>query len=281
MKFFGPKSIKYHVDHFINKNAYRLKDKIVIDIPAGAGATSELLDRIGAQVKAFDLFPEFFTYNKISCKKADLAKKIPVDDHTSDYIFCQEGIEHMSDQLFVMKEFNRICKKGGKLIVTTPNYSNLKSRMSYMLTESEYSGKIMPPNELDSLWLSDNEKSDIYYGHIFLTGIQKLRVLGILSGFEIKTIHPTRINGTSLFLFPFWYPFIWLASTRTCYKAVRKNKDIPPDIRKKNYRNILKLMRNPKILLDGYLFIEYEKTAELPEIKDKLLFQNKALNKIT
>ncbi|MGB0887585.1 MAG: class I SAM-dependent methyltransferase [Vicingaceae bacterium] len=39
-----------------------------------------------------------------------------VKDASSDYLICQEGIEHFSDQLASFKEFNRVLKKGGRLI---------------------------------------------------------------------------------------------------------------------------------------------------------------------
>ena len=77
MRLFGPKSIKFYVDNFINKNASRFKNKITVDIPAGAGATSELLHKIGAEVHAYDLFPEFFKFDKLKCEKADLSQKLP------------------------------------------------------------------------------------------------------------------------------------------------------------------------------------------------------------
>mgnify|MGYP001428065201 CR=1 FL=1 len=73
---------------------------------------------------------------------------------------------------FLLKEFNRVLKKGGGLIITTPNYSNMRAKMSYLLSESERFNSILAPNELDSIWMSKQDiTNEVYYGHIFLIGI--------------------------------------------------------------------------------------------------------------
>ena len=67
--------------------------------------------------------------------------------------------------------------------------------MSYLLSESERFNSIIAPNELDSIWMSKQDiTNEIYYGHIFLVGILKLRCFGKLSGFKIKHIQPTKVK---------------------------------------------------------------------------------------
>ena len=52
--------------------------------------------------------------------------------------------------------------------MTTPNYSNLRAKMSYLLSESERFNSIIAPNELDSIWMSKQDiTNEIYYGHIY------------------------------------------------------------------------------------------------------------------
>ena len=107
MNLIGPKSIKHFLPHFFNKNREQFNNKIVLDIPAGEGVSSKLLQDIGAQVIPFDLFPEFFKVDGLSCRYADLNKAIPVDDAYADFILCQEGIEHLPNQLSAFQEMNR------------------------------------------------------------------------------------------------------------------------------------------------------------------------------
>lgn len=46
--------------------------------------------------------------------------EIPVESSSFDYILCTEVIEHIPNPHLALKEFQRILKKGGKLILTAP-----------------------------------------------------------------------------------------------------------------------------------------------------------------
>jgi SAM-dependent methyltransferase len=266
----NPNSIKYYVKRYVDRNISDIKDRIIVDFPAGNGVVSQLIGNAGGKVEPFDLFPEYFQIPGLSCKKADINEGIPLQDKYADMIICQEGIEHFPDQMKAFKEFNRILKHGELLLITTPNYSNLRARMSYLLSESERFNSIMPPNEIDSVWMStDKTDSDIYYGHIFLTGIQKLRILAKLSGFNIKRIHKTKLKTTSLFLFPFLYPFIFLSNGITYLKAVRKKHS--DTNAKEVYREVFKLSLSPVILLYSHLMIEFEKELDVIDVKKTLV----------
>lgn len=267
----NPKSIKYHVKRYLTKNKDRISAKTVVDIPAGNGITSKIIKDLGGIPIAYDLFPEYFKMEGIVCERANVLDKIPLKKNTVDFVLCQEGIEHFSDQFKALQEFNRILKLKGSLIITTPNYSNLRARLSYFLSESERFNSIMPPNEIDSIWMSNKEiTSEIYFGHVFLIGIQKLRVLAKLSGFKIKHIQFTRLKTTSLFILPFAYPFIFLSSYITYLKNINKNKGYDKTFQKRVYKEIFRLNINPKILVDGHLFIEFEKEKNTDEVLDGL-----------
>jgi SAM-dependent methyltransferase len=278
----NPKSIKYYVKKFILENKESFAGKVVIDTPAGTGVTSKILQGVGAKVYAYDLFPEYFKVDGLVCERADIMAGLPVATSFADALICQEGIEHFSDQFQTLKEFNRVLKKNGSLLITTPNYSNLQSRLSYFLAESEYFNKIMPPNELDSIWMSDQSISkEIYFGHIFLIGIQKLRVLAKLAGFRIKNVIFTRTKTTSLLILPFAYPFIILSNWLAYRKNIKKQSSIPIEIRKKIYTEIRSLNTNPRILIDGHIFIEFEKELEFDEVTNNLYSQHKNFDVIT
>jgi SAM-dependent methyltransferase len=267
----NPVSIKYYVKQYINRHRADIKGKIIVDFPAGTGVTSRLIQNAGGAVKPFDLFPEYFTETAgLSCKKADANTGIPMDDKTADMLICQEGIEHFADQIKALKEFNRVLKPSGLLLITTPNYSNIRSRMSYLLAESERFNSTMPPNEIDSIWLSDSSTGDaIYYGHMFLIGVQKLRLFAKLAGFRIKAIHKNKLKTTATLLFPLVYPFILLS----CYIAYVKAKKKAADAEQANrvYREIFRLSINPVILLHGHLMVEFEKEADVKDVKVNLM----------
>lgn len=254
MKFIGPKEIKFFVARWIKENSGPLKGKLVIDLPSGNGITSRQLKDAGAEVLAFDLIPEFFREQDIACAFADLNQDLPIASGKADYVICQEGIEHIADQIHMFKEFSRIMKLGGRLLLTTPNYSNMRSRLSYLLGECEYYGKFMPPNEIDSLWFSAQNSAAVYYGHIFLIGIFKLRLFAQLSGLKIHKIHYTRANDTSLLLLILFYPFVLWFNWRCLKRSIRKSPD-----NEALWRELFKLGIDPRILLDNNLFVEFEK----------------------
>ena len=262
----NPKSPKFHIKKFLINIKNDLKNKIVLDIPAGDGATSEILLEMGSKVEAYDLFPEYFMLKDFKCERADIIDKIPVIDNYADMLICQEGIEHFSDQLKVFKEFNRVLKQKGELIITTPSQSNLASKFNYLLFESETS-KLMPPNEIDDIWMADkNLTSEIYYGHIFLVGLQKLRIIGKITGFKIKEIKYVRLSKGSLFLFPFFYPIIFISSYLRYFKNLKKNKEHPKEHKIKVYKEQLAINLNPSNLINHHTFIIFEKEKDFNDV---------------
>ncbi len=267
----NPKSIKYYVKHYLLQNKDKFKGKTVVDFPAGNGVTTRILHDIGAKPVPLDLFPEYFELDDFTCVRANIREGLPLEDNSTDVLICQEGIEHFSDQFMAIKEFNRVLKTGGILLITTPNYSNLRARMSYMLAESERFNTLMPPNELDSIWMTKQHiTNELYFGHIFLIGGQKLRVLAKLNGFTIKKIHFTQAKSTSVFLFPFWYPWIVLFNWIAYRKNLRKNENFDVQTKRAVYGEQFRMNINPKLLVSGHLFVEFEKTQEASQVAQNL-----------
>lgn len=273
MNWFGSKDIKDLLDPILKKLPF--SGSQVLDVPAGSGHTSRLLLDMGASVQSFDLFPEFFKESRISCAYADLQDQLPVKDQLFDWVIFQEGIEHLPDQLKALKEMNRVLKPGGKMILTTPNFSNLRSRFSYFLMESE-SPRVLPPNEIDSVWVStgtdgktiqNQTEKRLYYGHIFSVGIQRLRVLGKLAGFEIVQVHPSRVNWSSFFIYLLVAPWIWLKMTLIQRRSVRKLKlnQVPTA-----YQELFKLGNSMNVLCGGHLILEMKKVSSPDKAAEKL-----------
>ena len=270
-----PGSIKFYVKKFLLANKERFIGKKMVDFPAGNGITSGIIREIGAIPLPFDLFPEYFTVNGLDCLQADAEKGIPLPDGSADAAICQEGMEHFQDQLTVLKEFNRVLKADGSLLITTPNYSNLRSKLSYLFSENERFLTFMPPNEKDSIWMkTGNDSGRIYFGHIFLTGILKLRLLAKLSGFRILKVHATRSNSTCIVLFPFLFPWILLVNWLALKENLRKAKASGDPDKVKVYREIYKLIINPCCLIDKHLMVEFEKEAEVSKVADRLTSRN-------
>ncbi len=263
VRFFGTKEIKEHVNRVLAAMPASLRGARAIDFPAGNGVTSECLQKLGANVLAVDLFPELFRAKGSEVIKGDLSLAFPVPSENFDIAVCQEGIEHVGNQDHVLREFARILKPGGTLLMTTPNYSNLKSKLSYLLCESEAFGRIMPPNEFETIWLSPGSEDTqsnsagtpprVYFGHCFLTGFFRLRLFAQLAGFKLEKIHDSRVNSTSLILFPFLYPLICFSAWKTSRRFRRKTKQV--DLAKELFH----WMTSPKLLLENHLILEFKR----------------------
>ncbi len=265
MSFFVPKEIKWHVARWIAKNKSVLRNLKVVDAPAGSGRSTDLLIKAGASVKSFDLMPEFFKVQNQVCHKISIGdENFPLENNSQDLVLCQEGIEHIPDHNKVFREFNRICKLHGTVLITTPNGSSLRSRLSNLLNESEMY-KYMPPNEWDSIWKKGSLDKEVYYGHVFLTGIQKLRLFAVMNGFQIKKIHSTHFSFTNLVLLILFYPWIVIFCSFAYLRSLRKSKGTEA---RKVYGELFKLQLNVKILLSSHLFVEFRKNCEANESTD-------------
>jgi ubiquinone/menaquinone biosynthesis C-methylase UbiE len=54
-------------------------------------------------------------------------------DRTFDYVVCTEGLEHLEHPALLLREFARVLRPLGTLLVTTPNVVSLRSRLKFML----------------------------------------------------------------------------------------------------------------------------------------------------
>jgi len=191
----------------------------------------------------------------LECRACDLMETLPVADASADLVICQEGIEHLPDQLHAFREFNRVLKPGGVVLIMTPNFSSLRCRWSHFLTESELYNRL-PPNELDTLWHSEAGRQ--YFGHAFLIGIQRLRTLAFVSGFDLTKVLPSRASLGSLVLGVF-YPLIAATTAYAYWRNMRKNAQIPLDMRRRTYGEVARLNLHPSILFGKQIFVEFRK----------------------
>lgn len=104
----------------------------VLDAPAGSGALSRKLRNMGFEVIAADLNPDTFKATEVNFQKVDLNNDLPFPDNFFNYIVCVEGIEHLENPFHLLREFERVLCKGGKLILTTPNVLNIYYRIRYL-----------------------------------------------------------------------------------------------------------------------------------------------------
>jgi len=105
--------------------------KKVCDLPCGAGAFSARLAQLGMHVTAVDLEAvEPFYFDKSQRVLADANLALPFTDSEFDAMISIEGIEHLENPSFFVRECARVVKPGGLVILSTPNVDSYRSRRS-------------------------------------------------------------------------------------------------------------------------------------------------------
>lgn len=249
---FPTKGINKHVSNYIRKLP-DLTGKVVLDIPCGDGRASYEFYTKGAIIKAYDLYPEFMQFKNVKAEFVDISEGIPLANNSVDYIICQEGIEHLSDQIRVFQEFNRILKKDGQLIITTPSLSYIRARLARFFIESDY-WKRMPPTEIDSIWFAEQKTERLYYGHLFMLGIHNLQTIISITGFKVKKRIKTDFSNTSIGLGVILYPIFIFITLLSWLIYQKKNKHIEKKIRRNILWERVKLNLSPITLFCKHIF---------------------------
>ncbi len=248
-----------HVARYID-SLPDLAGKVVVDIPCGDGRASESFARKGATIRAFDLYPEFNKAEGVTAEYADMGERLPLDDESVDYLICLEGVEHMPDKISLFREFNRVLKKGGTLILTLPSVSNARARVSMLMVESEL-WRRTPPTELDSVWFSETSSDRLYFGHLFLVTVQHLLTLCTLTGFSVEKRFHTRFSTSSVVLGTLLYPLLIFASLLSYFLYRKKLTHVEPTTRNRILWERVKLNLSPTVIFSKHIFWVLRKTS--------------------
>ena len=258
----NPASFRFVRDYI--RSLGDLTGKVVVDIPAGDGRATRVFRDQGADVKAFDLYPEFMEVEGVDAQFADLSERLPLEDSSVDYIICLEGIEHISDKIGMFREFNRVLKKDGVLLFTLPSISHARGRLSWFLVESDL-WKRLAPSEIDSVWFTEDGSDRVYFGHLFLIGVHHLLTLLTLAGFATVERRRTKISGSSLVLGLLFYPFLALATTWAYFSYRKKISHVDAARRDSVLSERLRLNLSPITVFCKHVFWVMRKDKELED----------------
>ncbi|HMJ68968.1 MAG TPA: methyltransferase domain-containing protein [Cyclobacteriaceae bacterium] len=238
--------------HYLETHREDVAGKKVIDLSAGSGYIANEFHKAGASVALYDLFPSQNTLCPVACKPIDLQKPFPIDPASADIAILGETIEHLPNQFFFFTEAAKILKPGGTLLLTTPNSSSLRSRLSQFLMESEHYST-PAPNETDAFtkWPGSN---DGYFSKLFISGLLRLRTLAALNGLVLEKIHPSKGSSTSYLLLIF-YPVLYYFSRKNLKKQAKSDPG-----NRKIYEEIFKLNTSVDVLTSKHLIVEWSKT---------------------
>lgn len=182
------RKIKPMADKGLHEKIIQLRDiekrGTILDIAAGEGALSCKLNNIGFEVVAGDLNGDNFKlHKKIPFIQYDLNTQLTIEKRF-DYVCAIEIIEHIENPYKLIRDCYSLLKENGKLIVSTPNITNYKSRITYLLF-GRFSG-FFPHDKINS-------------GHINPIPFWELNDILKENGFEIELV---TTNGWDLSVVP-------------------------------------------------------------------------------
>ncbi|MFN2453198.1 MAG: class I SAM-dependent methyltransferase [Pyrinomonadaceae bacterium] len=193
--------------------------RIVLDIPCGEGAFTKRLLDAGLDVHSADC-QEIIRLPPRKFSIADMSERLPYDDAMFDAVVCIDGIEHIERPFDFIKECRRILRKGGVLIISTPNLLALRSRWRWLLT-GFHQGEKSP--------LDEQHYTPLH--HLSLVSFPELRYRLHANDFRISAIETNRVKFISWIygaLVPFSYLMTrWVFNKEEKREAVRQqNKEI-------------------------------------------------------
>jgi ubiquinone/menaquinone biosynthesis C-methylase UbiE len=160
----------------------------LLDVPAGEGALAELLLQAGFDVHCCDLYPEIFRLRGVEIRRGDMGAQLPYEESSFDYITCIEGLEHIENPQQAIREFSRMLKTGGHLIVSVPNILNIEERFKWLVHGYTSHFKPLSREHLKIAKSEFGEKVEIAL-HVNAIGYSELRYSLEKCGFEVVKLH--------------------------------------------------------------------------------------------
>lgn len=127
-KFVDRKMLTEHFDRYKLALNYINPDFVVLDAACGSGYGSEILAGRAKKVVGADASSHAIKYANNCHKKdniefieSDLNKSLDFPNDYFDMIVSLETLEHVLDQEKMISEFRRILKKGGLLLISSPD----------------------------------------------------------------------------------------------------------------------------------------------------------------
>jgi methionine biosynthesis protein MetW len=169
--------------------------KTVLDIGCGDGTIAKIIKELtDAEVYGVDVSDDQV---QISLKKGIIAQKIdvcrenlPFKQQFFDVVLLSRVIEHLINPDFTISEINRVLKRGGILILSTPNLASWYNRLLLLVgiqpVFTEVSTRMILGRKFRFLGQYSTP-----VGHIRVFTLNALKDLLRLYGFKVRQVHGT------------------------------------------------------------------------------------------
>src|SRR5580765_321536 len=178
-----------------------LKRGALLDVPTGEGALAARLIDDGFDVRCCDLYPEIFQLEGVDVHQGNLDGELPFGDRSFDYVTCLEGLEHIENPQQAMREFARVLKPGGRLIVSVPNILNIEERLKWLLYGYTSHFKPISRPAVERLRAEYDDRVEIA-ARVNPIGYSELRYILEKNGFEIVKLFRDKPKGKTWLYWP-------------------------------------------------------------------------------
>ena len=208
----------------------------ILDAPCGDGALASALREQGFEVWGADVDAAAQQWLGDRFMIADLNQPLPYPEARFDALFCIEGLEHLENRFFFLREAHRVLRPGGLLLVTTPNIASLRSRVRF-LGSAFYHKDPRPLNE--------SRRHPLH--HINLATFSDIRYALNTAGFCLNQFGHTHTKKVS-YLYSVLAPWMW------CYTTIafRKEKD---SVQRRRNREIRRTLFSRSVLFGENLIL--------------------------
>ncbi|MBM4337503.1 MAG: methyltransferase domain-containing protein [Deltaproteobacteria bacterium] len=157
----------------------------LLDLPCGQGALSQALIQLGFDVTCADIDPGFFRLSGTPWVQANLNAALPFGAEEFDYVACIAGLHRLHSPQIAIREFRRVLRPKGTLIVSFPNYAHLRRRLHFL-----WHGYISKGVTLRSFDVQTVEDEDAHFRTTLLW--PTVRQLLLANGFAVEQLEPDR-----------------------------------------------------------------------------------------
>jgi len=213
----------------------------ILDAGAGQGyLVHKLLEAGYKQVQACDFSASGFKVKDVPFAESNLNDHLPYDDGTFDCIVSLEVAEHIEHHDNYFRELLRVTRRGGLVILSTPNIQSLTSRIHFLLYGcTDAARRPFDPGPAS------------HVQHVNHISLQQLLYYAEHHGGRIEQVFTNRTRRSSLgwlFLYPIIAGAMLLRSRRRKYKKL--------GYLNRQYRH---LVMSPPVLLGRILFLAVRK----------------------
>lgn len=173
----------------------------LLDVPAGEGALAVRLREMGFDVACCDLYPQIFKLDETEIRSGDLDKTLPYREAEFDHVVCVEGLEHIENPTNAIREFSRVLRQGGHLVISVPNIMNIEERLKWLFAGYTSHFKPLSSEVRDQVATEYGGIEEVAL-HVNPIGYSEVRFLLETNGFELESVHVDKRKRNAVLLLP-------------------------------------------------------------------------------